>query len=295
MPATQYQTRRMRFTLNNYTLDDVERLKARLIEQGNRITYICFGLEICPTTGTPHVQGYLEVEKKLTLSGFKRVIPRAHFESCDASAEENKAYCFKTRPGDIPNEITFEAGMPMRQGQRNDLNAIGEQIVAGVLPQAIAEENPGMYARYHRGLHALRAAVIDRPRDRATPKNVVVYFGPTGTGKTRGAIEQLEQQYGDYYLWDPTLHPWWDGYDNHRGVVIDEFRGQLPFSVILRLLDRYRMTVQVKGGTRQFVADTIYITSPKHPDEWYKDDGSDKIAQLKRRITTIEFKDTPVA
>jgi hypothetical protein len=55
------------------------------------------------------------------------------------------------------------------------------------------------------------------------------------------------------------------------------------------------MTVQVKGGMRQFVADTIYITSPKHPDEWYKDDGSDKLNQLKRRITTIELKDTPLA
>jgi hypothetical protein len=40
------------------------------------------------------------------------------------------------------------------------------------------------------------------------------------------------------------------------------------------------MTVQVKGGMRRFVADTIYISSPEHPDEWYKDDGSDKLNQL---------------
>ncbi len=52
---------------------------------------------------------------------------------------------------------------------------------------------------------------------------------------------------------------------------------------------------KVKGGMRQFEADTIYITSPKHPDEWYTDDGSDKLNQLKRRITTIELKDTPLA
>jgi len=298
MPATAYQVKRWTFTLHNYTPDELERLKNRVIAEGNRIVYIVFGLEVCPDTGTLHLQGYMELEKKVTLSGLKRAlgIERIHLEASEGTAEHNRTYCLKLPPhAGPPNEVWHEAGMAMRQGQRNDLNAVGEQIVAGVLPQAIAEENPGMYARYYRGLHALRAAVIDRPRDKATPKNVIVYFGPTGTGKTRSAVEQLEQQYGDYYLWDPTLHPWWDGYDNHRGVVIDEFRGQLPFSVILRLLDRYRMTVQIKGGTRQFVADTIYITSPKHPDEWYKDDGSDKIAQLKRRITTIEFKDTPVA
>lgn len=290
MPAVS-QTRRLCFTLNNYTQEDLDALVCREFANGNRVTYICYGLEIAPTTGTPHAQGYLETDKKVTLSGIQR-FRTASYKIANGSAEHNKTYCFKLREGDTPNEITFEQGEPMRQGQRNDLNAIGEQIVAGVRPEAIAEENPGMYARYYRGLHALRAAVIDRPRDQTTAKDVIVYFGPTGTGKTRGAIDKLTELYGDYYLWDPTMHPWWDGYDNHRGVLIDEFRGQLPFSVILRLLDRYRMTVQVKGGTRQFVADTIYITSPKHPDEWYKDDGSDKVTQLKRRITTIEYLDT---
>jgi hypothetical protein len=295
------QSRRFTFTLPNYTQEELDALRVGPLGRDNSITYILYGLETCPTTGTPHVQGYLEVKKKLTISAVRRFNLRAHYEVCQKPCVEyQKGYCWKltghpSHNQPEPNAITFEEGSAMRQGQRNDLNAIGEQIVAGVLPQAIAEENPGMYARYHRGLHALRAAVIDPPRDQATPKNVIVYFGPTGTGKTRSAVEQLTAQYGDYYLWDPTLHPWWDGYDCHRGVVIDEFRGQLPFSVILRLLDRYRMTVQIKGGMRQFVADTIYITSPKHPDEWYKDDGSDKIAQLKRRITTIEFKDTPVA
>jgi hypothetical protein len=288
------QLRRFRFTLNNYTQEDLDALVCRPFAQGNRVTYICYGLENAPTTGTPHVQGYLEVEKKTTFTGIQHYCTAA-YQRADTPWDTCKAYCFKTRPGDESNTVVYEEGTPMRQGQRNDLNAIGEQIVGGVRPEAIAEENPGMYARYHRGLHALRAAVIDRPRDQATPKNVVVLFGPTGTGKTRTAIERLTELYGSYYLWDPTLHPWWDGYDCHRGVVIDEFRGQLPFSVILRLLDRYRMTVQVKGGMRQFVADTIYITSPKHPDEWYKDDGSDKLNQLKRRITTVELKDTPLA
>ena len=290
MPAVS-QSRRFRFTLNNFTQEDLDALVCRDFGSGNRVTYICYGLETAPTTGTPHVQGYLETEKKTTYTGVQRFRTAAYFV-CNKSAEQNKTYCFKLREGDTQNEITFEQGEPMRPGQRNDLNAIGEQIVAGVRPEAIAEENPGMYTRYFRGLHALRAAVIDRPRDKATPKDVIVLFGPTGTGKTRTAIEQLTELYGSYYLWDPTMHPWWDGYDNHRGVLIDEFRGQVPFSVIIRLLDRYRMTVQVKGGTRQFVADTIYITSPKHPDEWYKDDGSDKVSQLKRRITTVTYLDT---
>ena len=41
-----------------------------------------------------------------------------------------------------------------------------------------------------------------------------------------------------------------------------DFREELPFGHLLILLDRYRCTVQVKGGTVQFKPKVIVITSP---------------------------------
>ena len=38
------------------------------------------------------------------------------------------------------------------------------------------------------------------------------------------------------------------------------------------------------GGSAQFVADKVILTSPKHPKDWYQDQGDDKIAQLLDRF-----------
>lgn len=285
MPA-QVQSRRWTFTLNNYTADEVATLLLLRKFASNAITYLVYGLETAPDTGTQHIQGYFETEKKISLSTAKTLFPRAHLEVAKGTQDQNKTYCLKDGNG-------AEIGKPMAQGARNDLQALAQQVVEGAPVQALAAANPAEYVRYHRGLHALRAAVHDVPRRRDTDKDVHVYYGPTGTGKTRGAIEALESLYGDdnYYKWNPSMGKWWDGYDGHRGVVLDEFRGQLPFGYLLSLLDRYAMKVETKGGSREFVADTIYITSPLPPQEWYKDlDGSDKLAQLERRIKTTTEK-----
>ncbi len=50
----------------------------------------------------------------------------------------------------------------------------------------------------------------------------------------------------------------------------------------------YETTVEVKGGFRQFRGRNIIITSPKHPKDWYKDDGSDRVEQLLDRIDKIK-------
>ena len=48
------------FVLNNYTEEDVERLTKFPCR------YIVFAKEIAPTTGTPHLQGYCELEDQLS-------------------------------------------------------------------------------------------------------------------------------------------------------------------------------------------------------------------------------------
>jgi len=86
----------------------------------------------------------------------------------------------------------------------------------------------------------------------------------------------------------PAREKWFDGYDGHAHVIMEEFRGQLSIGMMLTMLDRYECPVQNKGGTVEFCPTDIVITSPVHPDEWYSDNVNDKIKeQLLRRITKI--------
>eukprot|EP00959_Pyramimonas_sp_CCMP1952_P383736 8041931-Pyramimonas_sp.AAC.2 len=56
----------------------------------------------------------------------------------------------------------------------------------------------------------------------------------------------------ELYTYEPTLLL--TRCDQHELVIKEEFRGQLPFSMLMRLLDRYDCRVEFKGGSAQFIA-----------------------------------------
>jgi len=68
MPA--FQCRRWCFTWNNYTEEDVSSLKK--LSDVNGMNYLLFGCEFAPTTGTPHLQGYVEFFKKKAKGGVQK-------------------------------------------------------------------------------------------------------------------------------------------------------------------------------------------------------------------------------
>jgi len=285
------------YTVNNPTEEDTEQIRT-LVESGVA-TYNVAANEIADS-GTPHIQGYCELQKRMRHQAVQASLPHGtHFEPRRGSTDQAIRYCLK---GDQPHhewetehefglnygvdvDIIVNDGEVRRPGKRNDLEAAVEMIKTGHKLKRVAEDNPQVYVKYQKGLHALRSILAEpRPSDR--PKTVIVRYGITGTGKTKEAKAE-----GEHYLWGPEMKHWWNGYDRDPYVIMEEFRGQLPFGYMLRLLDRYEMQVETKGGSEQFVADTICITSPVHPSKWFPNlaNAEDRIDQLKRRITQILY------
>lgn len=137
---------------------------------------------------------------------------------------------------------------------------------------------------------------MQAPRDPNTPPDVRWFYGPTGAGKSKYAYELFhpigepgldgEAKVGAYYK--SADHKWWDGYDGVSPVIIDDYRCNFcTFSALLRLLDRYPVQVECKGGTMQFNARTIIVTAPHHPREMWNSRTAEDLQQLLRRITEI--------
>ena len=125
-----------------------------------------------------------------------------------------------------------------------------------------------------------------RKRTRFMPPHVEVFWGETGTGKTRKAYDDLSYDPSKTWRWTPgTGATFMDGYNGQPHVIFDEFRGQISFGQILALLDGYPMTVQIKGGSVHWCPMKIILTSPKSPKDWYPNLPEDSIDQLLRRIT----------
>ena len=109
--------------------------------------------------------------------------------------------------------------------------------------------------------------------------------GPSGSGKSKLAYEIGEELFEDNVYWKDG-EKWWDGYDGHECVIIDDFRGNnMKFNYLLKVLDRYPMRVEVKGGYRQLKAKIIMITTIFDLSHIYSESvlEGEPIRQLERR------------
>uniref|UniRef100_UPI0040481752 hypothetical protein n=1 Tax=Polaribacter sp. TaxID=1920175 RepID=UPI0040481752 len=252
------------FTINNYTDEDVALSKAL------NYTYIILGNEK-GDEGTPHIQGFVYFKSPISFSSIKKKLPRAHIEITKGTVQQNIEYCSK-------QEVLFTDGTPPQvQGKRNDLESVKQAVMEQQSMEHIILNYPANYQtiKYAETIQKY----LEKPR---TEKPTVEwYYGKTGTGKTRTAFEKLPNA----YFKDGTK--WWNGYDQHENVIIDDFRPQqILFQELLRLLDRYPHQVETKGGSRQFRATHIIITSPLHPKDTFM--TNENIEQLIRRIDNIQ-------
>lgn len=247
-----------------------------------KFTYLIYGEEICPKNdkfgneGKKHNQGYVEFPNAITLGekGFLKITtPRIHYEKRKGTQTQAIDYCKGwTWEGDkkifkapfFKENIYFEFGTPSEnnQGKRNDLLNLKESLDKGSKLSEIAENHFESFLKYNRGI--LMYMNI-KPKIRNWKTEVYILIGPPGCGKSK-----LCPLNGYWYA--PLNNIWWDGYNGHEDVIIDEFYGGLPFTFMLRLMDRYPLNVEIKNGTVPFLAKRIWITSNKHPSKWYSAD-----------------------
>lgn len=250
------------------------------------VRYIVYQKEKCPETNRDHYQGYIELKTPIRLKACQKLIgdPVAHLEKREGTREQARTYCMKNRSR-IEEPIEWGEWKAGGQGTRNDLHEIGELIVSGEARASdIAESNPSMYIRYHRGLKALQTE-IDRKKIKDFRKvEVHILHGEAGTGKTRRAVEQAK---GDYHILTQGNgnNLWLDGYTNQKTLIIDDFYGWIKYGKFLTMLDGYKIPIEVKGGFVYPQWEKIIVTSNKPPDEWY---SRGMTPALKRRITSIE-------
>lgn len=118
--------------------------------------------------------------------------------------------------------------------------------------------------------------------DRDTAPTIWVFWGKTGTGKTRRVYEftDLEE------LWVAPSDGWFDGYDGQKAALFDDFDGSwFKMHELLKILDRHTIPRKVKGSFIWWCPETIFITSNMHPKDWYPNAHEEHKRALLRRLT----------
>ncbi len=231
------------------------------------------------TDHTPHLQGYTEFTKVITLAALKTLMPQAHFEPRKGTKAQARAYCQKedTRISD-----PLEFGELPKQGQRTDLDTVCQAVIDGCSRQDIAREFPSSFVRYHRGLDELRQAVLPKVTPPPYPLSAFSHdplavfekpqliFGDSSTGKTAFALAHFTNPLLVRHLDDLKSHvP-----RVHDGIVFDDMAFlHIPVESRIHLLDwdydssihcRYANATIPARTPRVFTHNTGHVFTMQH-------------------------------
>jgi len=317
------------FTINRNEgpLNDRGLMAAKKFYWDGEATYFVYGEEVAPTTKTKHYQCYIEFRNLKSMAQLSKACGGGYWQPRRGPPRFAAGYCKKgmyfEKNMDSPPYDTFmdrtadfmqswvgeEFGKLHDQGsssagngdneksrkaQRTDLSDVMTAIDEGATMTELAFSHPSQMIKYPGGLTKLLALRM-LPRKLDAMPEVIVLWGPTGSGKSRDA-RILHWPELDAYVWNSSQGAWWDGYQGQKKIILEEFRGQMTFGDLLLLLDRHAMRVQIKGGHAQIQADRIVICAPTPPATWYPNlsQVEGKMAQLFRRLTqVIELKAPP--
>jgi len=250
-------------------------------------------LEQCPTTGKLHYHVLVEHANAIRFSTLAKKFPGGHYEIARGT-DAALAYVTKTEtayPAENParfrkGKFTFEQKTAAERSRKfADLYAA---VKAGNNVDTLVLQYPE--AAWHvNKLRTIEQAVLTDKWAKTTREVTVTYIhGVTGSGKTHSVY--AKHGFADTYIVDDYKHPF-DNYNGQPVVVFDEFHSDIEFGYLLKLLDKWPVTLNARYNNKWAAYTHVYIISNEPLDAQYPDIRSTKPktwAALKRRITHIQ-------
>lgn len=154
--------------------------------QNGSVQFCIYGLEKCPTTGKPHLQGYYQFHGKITLKWYKEnICSTCHIAPANGTAQQNITYCSKE------GKVT-QYGTPKNPGKRTDLENITEELKQGTPLHDVIMDHPATYIRNYRGIKDAMC-VLAPPQER---KVEVIRMHQLGSQRPEGEIYYYDCQLG---------------------------------------------------------------------------------------------------
>ena len=240
------------------------------------VSWIRGQLEVGSESGYLHWQVCLAFKKKARRRAVKRIFGDEAFAELTKS-EKAADYVWKddTRVAGTQFELGTK---PFRRNSATDW----ESVWAAAKSRDLEAIPAFTRIQCFRSILSI-ASYYDDPV--AQVRECQVYWGRTGTGKSRRAWDEAGL---DAYSKNPRTK-FWDGYRGQECVVLDEFRGGIDVSYLLRWTDRYPVLVEIKGSSVPLSAKRIWITSNLDPRLWYPELDSETIDALMRRLNITHF------
>lgn len=256
--------------------------------------YACGELEMVSTL---HFQFYFRMKDAKSFRALKnlRFLKHAWLATAKGTEEQCRKYCGK----DGRLVEWHKDKMSPGQGARTELKEYATRILQNGSSAIVqmARENPMAYVYHATGWHRL-AMLEDHGRRLASPPQVTVVIGQSGTGKStlvrRLCDEQLQLRPDTrVYDWNHSVYPWFPDYQDQKIWMCNDFRPQnakgqpIPMVLFCKMFDVDACKVEDKGGYSNLQCDTFFMSCIVHPKDWYAECANEPVKQLLRRITAV--------
>ena len=262
------------------------------------VIYLSIGKHTGEKTGYQHCHMNLELEKPKTAFWVKNSLfmrNDIHVEVRRGTREQCDAYL--TKDHHFREIINIRR---LQQGKRTDLDDLYDLIEEGATLYDCYKAHFGTTVRCYRGLREFIALrdTIQSTQTIFDPPEVIVYVGPSGSGKSWRCStdpDYMESGYRFSIQMDSKIY--FDGYNNQKTIWFDEFSGRtLPFTTFCQLADKFAGRYETKGGSVLISGiKKILISTIQFPHLWWA--GSERFntdtEQLYRRLTKCYYLGAP--
>lgn len=245
--------------------------------------------------GLCHLQGYVELKRKLLFGQVKRLFENSewanvHIELSKAGRDANVAYCSKQ--GNFWYLHDQENGASPDSDGQDEWSAVWNRAQVGGAAH-VAEVNPQAAVRNYSALQAIhRQAERDNPVP-LTPLDApcgLWIWGDSGTGKTTFARE-LAASFGGLYVRAATASLRWDGFGGQQSVLFDDadptsVKGQEQ--MLKQATDKFPFTVtRIYEGEVLIRPALVMLTSQYQMHECFTDERT--LTALERRCAKVRM------
>ncbi|QMW68748.1 replication-associated protein [Crucivirus-265] len=264
------------FTLNNWTHDEVLKVKENLAE----CRYWIMGREVAPDTSTPHVQGYLYCKNAVSFNTVRLwLLNRAHIEKAKGTPAQNYEYCSKDK------DFEEYGSRPMSQEEKGEVGGDAQKekwaTIWNLAKQGkiedIAEDYPKECFVYYKNIMLIRQLGAGATDDLSNVCGLWLY-GESGVGKSHKA-RHIEPD--SYYI--KGINKWWCNYHGQRTVILEDVGKDHAFlGDFLKIwTDKWAFTAEFKGGSMARIRPARFVVTSQYriEDIWMDKETRDALGR----------------
>jgi len=268
------------FTWNNWTPEN------RLTMENVACTYIVFGEEKAPTTGTAHLQGYVYFANARTLTSMKKIHTSISWRAAKGNAEQNFEYCSKDGLNVYERGVRPVSSKEKGEAEKDRWADIMRNTKSGDV-DALHEQYPKESIIYCKQLEHI-AAGVKRKFDDLDDRCADWIYAPSGYGKSE-YVRDAYAELGDFHHKEMT--PYWQDFHDEPVVIIDDLDPPtcVKLSYHLKIwLDKFPFSAQIKNGGKLIRPKKVVVTSQYLPKDCFRDPKV--VAAIERRVNIIRLK-----